>query len=380
MQPDSDLLAYVKTTTSEHSDSVASSGTYQLEIIDLQAATITPRSDLLDLDTNESVTIEISNPNPSAYRSQIEYSVGNGFVAYTGPVNVSPSQYSNGFEIAAQVVPTGIGFRSSSPVNRWLSVKLKKPLINTQENKVTKIHTATLFDTNAPGAASLRYAIEDLKSKSRTAWRDYQTPFTIDGKLYRNGFEVVAYAVPKKPRFLDSQESKEKGQSFFGIQVADRSILVLDVSGSMASYGRLDKVKEEAKRLISAMPEDGRVGIITFGRRTAIRYEYQETTASAVSAAQGIIDSLIADGGTPYSTALDMALGVVRSNPDALQVVFLSDGAPNGGDMTTEGILRRVDAIAALGVKVSAIGYEMKKQSERDLIDMMNQRGVPTNR
>jgi uncharacterized protein YegL len=332
----------------------------------------------LDLDENQSVTIEISNPNPSAYQSRIEYSFGDEFLTYAGPVSVSPSQHREGFEIAARVVPTIPGFRSSNPVNRWLPVKLKKPLINTQENKTTKIHTVTLFDTNADGAASLRYAIEDQKSKSRTEWRDYQAPFTVDGRLYRNGFEVVSYAIPKKDRYLESRESKEKGQSFFGVEVADRAILVLDVSGSMASHGRLVKLKDEAKRLIAALPEDGRLAIITFGRRTSVRYNYQQTTASAVSQAQGIIDSLVADGGTPYSTALDTALGVVRSNPDAEQVVFLSDGAPNGGDMTQEGILRRVESIAKLGVRVSAIGYEMRRQSERDLIEKMNQRGVPT--
>jgi uncharacterized protein YegL len=375
MSPEGHLLAYVQSTTAEHSDSVSASGTYEVETIDLQQPTIQPGAAYLDLGVNNTLTIALQNPNPSAYGSTIEYSIlGGAYTAYTEPLAISPASYENGFEIAARVVRSGVGFRPSQPVTQWLPIKLKAPLID--KKQAGSIFTITLFDTNPANKGSLKYLIQDLNNGSRTAWSSYGNAFQIDGDKYVKGFEVITYAVATAARYLDSAESNVQGRSFFGTKVAERVVLVLDVSGSMSWNNRLNKVKDEAKKLLSAMPATGKAAVVTFSSGVSTRFAYQQTTSQKVTEAQGIINSLVASGGTNYIDALGTALTIVNANPDVEQVVFLSDGAPNGGKSAHPTILSRVDQIAAKGVTLSPIGFEMTTAAEKKLIQDMKDRGV----
>lgn len=375
ISPDGNLLAYVQSTTAEHSDSVSVGGTYEVETIDLQQPTIQPSADYLDLGVNNTLTIALQNPNPSDYGSTIEYSIlGGAYTAYTEPLAISPASYENGFEIAARVVRSGVGFRASQPVTQWLPIKLKAPLID--KKQAGSIFTITLFDTNPANKGSMKYLIQDLNNGSRTEWSSYGNAFQIDGDKYVKGFEVISYAVATAARYLDSAESNVQGRSFFGTKVAERVVLVLDVSGSMSWNNRLNKVKDEAKKLLSAMPATGKAAVVTFSTGVSTPFAYQQTTSQEVTEAQGIINSLVASGGTNYIDALGTALTIVNANPDVEQVVFLSDGAPNGGKSAHPTILSRVDQIAEKGVTLSPIGFEMTTADEKKLIQDMKDRGV----
>lgn len=378
MQPGDSLLVRVQATAPEHTDSVTVGGTYEVETIDLSPATFTPSSNYLDLGVNDTVTMQIVNPNPADYNSEIEYSIlGGAFTRYTEPLALSPATYANGFEITARVVPGSgkVGFRSSTSSSQFLSVKLKAPLID--KKQAESIFTMTLSDPNPVGKGSMRYLIQDLNNGSRTAWSNYVAPFLIDGDKYIKGFEVISYAVATATRYLDSAESNVQGRSFFGTKVAERVVMVLDVSGSMSINGRLTKVKDEARRLLSTMPTTGKMAIISFSSGVNTRFPYQQTTPSKVTEAQTIVNSLVASGSTNYIAALTTARNLVNTNPEIEQVVFLSDGAPDGGTFSHAAILALVDQIAAKGVALSPIGYEMTTAAEKKLIQDMKDRGVP---
>jgi len=376
VEPGGHLLAYVAPTSGEHTESFTSSGTYELEIIDLQPAEIRTSASVLDLGSNSPVTVELINPNPEGYRSLLEYSISGGdFQPYNSALTINPSDYGAGFELAARVVASIRGFNASPAVGQWLPVKLRPPLIDKKQTDATFL--ITLFDTNPPDTATLRYSIKDLRTGSQTGWENYQAAFQINGSEYGKGFEVYAFAAAARPRYLDSDPSSAQGRSFFGTKVADRAILVLDVSGSMAWNGRLDSVKAEAKKLLSAMPADGKIAIITFSSGVKTDFRYQTTTSSKITQAQLIVDSLKASGSTNYSGALTTALNMVKANPDVEQVVFLSDGAPTAGDTSTSGILRLVDSIVARNVALTPIGYQMTTAAENDLIQKMKERGAP---
>lgn len=375
MSPNGNLLAYVQSTTAEHSDSVSVGGTYEVETIDLQQPTIQPGAAYLDLGVNNTLTIALQNPNPSAYGSTIEYSIlGGAYTAYTEPLAISPSSYANGFEIAARVVRSGVGFRASQPVTQWMPIKLKAPLID--KNQAESIFTITISDPNPPNKASMKYQIKDLNNGSLTAWQSYTVPFKLNGDNYVKGFEVITYASATAVRYLDSDASNVQGRSFFGTKVAERVVLVLDTSGSMSLNSRLVKVKEEAKKVLSAMPATGKAAVVSFSTTVVTRFAYQETTPAKVTSAQAAINSLVASGSTNYTGALSTALSIVTANPDVEQVVFLSDGAPDGGTSAHATILSQVDQIAAKGITLSAIGYEMTAAAEKKLIADMNTRGV----
>jgi len=138
----------------------------------------------------------------------------------------------------------------------------------------------------------MRYAIKDLRTGSQGPWQNCQAAFQINGNDYGKGFEINASAIAVRPRYLDSDPSSAQGRSFFGTKVADRAILVLDISGSMAWNGRLDSVKAEAKKLLAAMPANGKIAIITFSTGVKTDFKYQTTTSSKITQAQLIVDSL----------------------------------------------------------------------------------------
>jgi hypothetical protein len=376
VQPGERILAYVRAGSPGRQDSHTVGGEYGMTELDLGAVTIRASAEWLDLGSNAEVEVVLENPNDPAYRSGMEYAInGAEFQAYAGPIRIVPSAYAGGFRITGRAVPTLPGFRPSPETERILPLKLAPPIIDkAQEESRFRV---TLLDVNDEGLGQMRYAVRDLASGSLGDWRDYGGPFVVEGRNHGKGFEIVAIVAAVRSGYLDSDPAASKGRSFFGVTVADRAVLVLDVSGSMAWNGRLAAMKAEAKQLLASLPEDGKIALVTFSSRSREVFAYQTTTSGKITEAQLVVDGLAASGSTNYSDALSRALGIVTAFPDVEQVVFLSDGAPTAGDTSERGILGWVDRIAGRNVLVSPIGYEMTTAAERDLIAKMKERGKP---
>jgi len=112
-------------------------------------------------------------------------------------------------------------------------------------------------------------------------------------------------------------------------------MLVLDHSGSMAANDvdptRLRAAIQAANTFIDQLPSSARVGAIGFSN-TADIVQQPVTNHRLV---RGVVDSLVANGGTATGPALQLALRLLRGSdrhhpPSAM--VLLSDGAANIGE------------------------------------------------
>lgn len=105
---------------------------------------------------------------------------------------------------------------------------------------------------------------------------------------------------------------------FFGEEIEsenDSICYVIDLSGSMRRYGRLERAREELHRSILGLTPNVRFNVIA--------YSTPENKAQAVA----WVDTLKASGGTATGPATALAL----SDPECLAVALLTDGAPNCG-------------------------------------------------
>jgi Ca-activated chloride channel family protein len=123
------------------------------------------------------------------------------------------------------------------------------------------------------------------------------------------------------------------------VTVADRQasvMLVTDASGSMAATdvepSRLEAVRTAAKTFLDRVPDDLRVGAMSFAQ-SPLATTRPTTDRDAV---RNLIDDTIANGGTGTGDALEVAINAVRpkgakDKDKPAAIVLLSDGRTTSG-------------------------------------------------
>jgi pimeloyl-ACP methyl ester carboxylesterase len=108
--------------------------------------------------------------------------------------------------------------------------------------------------------------------------------------------------------------------------VADESLLVLDLSGSMNDGGKLQMAKDAAKAALAALPPTSSVSLMTFGGQCDAALVGPPTTDRVQL--ESTVDALAAAGSTPLLGALRAATAHVARQSDArrMSVVVVSDG------------------------------------------------------
>lgn len=109
-------------------------------------------------------------------------------------------------------------------------------------------------------------------------------------------------------------------------QAPSRVLLVLDLSSSMNSAGRLDAAKASADRLLQELPAATEVGVVTFGGQCEVSGGTGFT--SDLAALRGRVAQLVANGSTPLALAMNQAATLTRSlaATGGVSVVVLTDG------------------------------------------------------
>jgi Ca-activated chloride channel family protein len=115
-------------------------------------------------------------------------------------------------------------------------------------------------------------------------------------------------------------------------------VLVVDSSGSMNAEdvqpNRMEAARGAAKRFLSGVPKQTRVGIVGYSRTPSIVQEPTEDRGVVTKA----IDALYASGPTFTQDALDVALDAIKAEGDPSKndgtrppgaIVLLSDGTPD---------------------------------------------------
>lgn len=144
------------------------------------------------------------------------------------------------------------------------------------------------------------------------------------------------------------------------------AVLLLDVSGSMKG-NPLTQVKESVARLSSILGDEDALGVVTFSTSA-------QTVVSMATLGQGSTrrnierasESLLADGYTNLSAGLShAALQFPPRRSDERQLILLlSDGQPNVGTQSIDGLSSEVAQVKSRSVAVSTLGYGAQHQED----------------
>ncbi|MEM6732694.1 MAG: VWA domain-containing protein, partial [Myxococcota bacterium] len=134
--------------------------------------------------------------------------------------------------------------------------------------------------------------------------------------------------------------------------------VVVDVSGSMASEGKLNSVQNGLRLMVSEMRDIDRIALIT--------YSGSESTVFALDTVQGnrntllsIVDGLEAGGPTNIFDGLAEGYAELAQGFDAereARVLLLSDGQPTAGETDSASILAMSAAQNSDGIGLTTIG------------------------
>ncbi len=133
--------------------------------------------------------------------------------------------------------------------------------------------------------------------------------------------------------------------------------VVIDHSGSMASDGRLDKVKSGLNTLIDTLGETDRLAIVEFDN--TVRTDATFTTTLDRAHLHTIVAGLVPAGGTDIfrglQTGFDLAAATLAPTRQH-RVILLSDGLATSGNTDTTAILAMADGYVERGIGLTTIG------------------------
>jgi Mg-chelatase subunit ChlD len=179
--------------------------------------------------------------------------------------------------------------------------------------------------------------------------------------------EGGSFQLPAREQALAAKREREKRRAatptraeatFYGVQLtSDRVVFLLDVSGSMAEAGRLERMKRETIAALEGIPDGGRFNFVFF-HSEASPWSRRLVTMSSKSreAARRAVLSLRVLGGTNLHLGLKEAF----RDRDVDTIVVVSDGEPSVGITQPDRILadvRRWNDLRGVVVHCIAVGW-----------------------
>ena len=272
---------------------------------------------------------------------------------YEGPFSVGGPQFPKGFQVVSKVIGISSNLNTSEEARETVDTfyTLDPPLITSSTNALINQNdfaTISIDNPNPNGSSEIDYQIVDHLTGIASNWIAYNGPFQLYGSQHPKGFSIVAKAVPLDPYYRESEtDQSDISVTFFGIEVTGKTVFVLDNSGSMGAYNRIDRLKEAALDVLDLFGPNEQFAVISYESAPNVLVPWGAGSPQRIDTAESAITGMIALGGTNYGTALQSADQV--HGGQATQVIFLSDGYPNEGAITPEEILPLVDQLVAPG-------------------------------
>ena len=134
-------------------------------------------------------------------------------------------------------------------------------------------------------------------------------------------------------------------------------VFLVDVSGSMSWHGGIEMAKKGLSMLVGELRDEDRVAIVTYASGTDVRLP--STPGSDKARILGVIDSLMAGGGTAGGAGIQLAYEEARKNFDAKRnnrVVLVTDGDFNIGISSPKELEDFIAEKRASGVFLTVVG------------------------
>lgn len=134
-------------------------------------------------------------------------------------------------------------------------------------------------------------------------------------------------------------------------------VFLVDVSGSMSWHGGIEMAKKGLSMLVGELRDEDRVAIVTYANGTDVRLP--STPGTDKARILGVIDSLMAGGGTAGGAGIRLAYEEARKNFDKTRnnrVVLVTDGDFNIGLSSPKELEDFIAEKRASGVFLTVVG------------------------
>ena len=174
--------------------------------------------------------------------------------------------------------------------------------------------------------------------------------------------------------FLPSNMSQIRPTIKVYKQAPRRIVLALDASTSMLVGGRLEMVRQAAKRFIYAVSSGTYIGLVSFNKLSAVRHElkliHDEDSRNIISSR--LPEDDLTDEGTSIGGAVTIAIEILQnSGPESLrdlgggEIIVLSDGHESHSPSVSE----KMNLIRFYGVTVNTISLG---NSDTNILDILS--------
>ena len=138
------------------------------------------------------------------------------------------------------------------------------------------------------------------------------------------------------------------------------TLLVIDISGSMNSLGKLAAAKEAAKAYVNQSRPNDATGLLTFNTQ----YEYVQALITDNQALVEAIDGLTAYDDTAMYDALMDAVEILAPVSGRKAIIVLTDGMDNRSKAAPADV---ISSISPAGLSISTVGLGDPRHSEGNL-------------
>lgn len=138
------------------------------------------------------------------------------------------------------------------------------------------------------------------------------------------------------------------------------TLLVIDISGSMNSLGKLAAAKEAAKAYVNQSRPNDATGLLTFNTQ----YEYVQALTTDNQALVEAIDGLTAYDDTAMYDALMYAVEILAPFSGRKAIIVLTDGMDNRSKAAPADV---ISSISPAGLSISTVGLGDPRHSEGNL-------------
>lgn len=204
----------------------------------------------------------------------------------------------------------------------------------------------------------------------------------------------AAWLTPRKPRLAPGGPSQSAGTADLQARLASRHLLrgvqetyvaismsapdtgrarrvpasvaiVLDTSGSMADYNRLEDAKAAALSLVDRLGPEDELALVTYSTGAELILPLSSASDEARAQARRAIAGMIAAGGTNISGGLDLgAQALATAHRSVRRVVLISDGEPTEGLREPERLIALAGRRAADGPSITTVGVGLSFREE----------------